>query len=48
MSNVDYANPGNDSRVLPDDFIPWRWVLSYTVHPQLLTPAKLGQEPALS
>src|SRR5215467_12808504 len=44
MSNVDYANPGNDGGVLPDDFIPWRWVLSYTVHPELLTPAKLGQE----
>jgi hypothetical protein len=41
---IDYANPGNDGGVLPNDFIPWRWVLSYTVHPELLTPAKLGQE----
>jgi len=44
VSNIDYANPGNDGGVLPDDFTPWRWVLSYTVHPELLTPARLGQE----
>lgn len=44
MSKPDYSNPGNDGGVLPDNFIPWRWVLSYTVHPELLAPAKLGQE----
>ena len=44
MSKLDYSNPGNDGGVLPDNFIPWRWVLSYTVHPELLAPAKLGQE----
>lgn len=40
---IDFSQAGSHG-ALPDNFTPWRWVLSYTVHPELFAPAKLGQE----
>jgi len=38
-----FSKPGNDG-VLPDDFTPWRWSVTYTVHPELLSPIKCERE----
>jgi hypothetical protein len=40
---VDFSKAGSHG-VLPENFTPWRRVLSYTAHPELLAPTKLGQE----
>jgi hypothetical protein len=40
----DFSKPGDDGGALPDGFIPWRRTLSYTVHPEMLSPVKCGQE----
>ncbi len=39
----DFSKPGDDG-ALPDSFPPWRWIVSYTVHPELLSPVKYAQE----
>jgi hypothetical protein len=38
-----FSKPGNDG-VLPADFSPWRLGITYTVHPELLSPIKCGRE----
>jgi len=43
MSQTDFSKPGNDG-VLPAGFVPWRWSVTYTVHPELLSPIKSGRE----
>jgi hypothetical protein len=39
----DFSKPGNDG-VLPAGFVPWRWSVTYTVHPELISPIKSGRE----
>jgi hypothetical protein len=39
----DFSKPGDDG-ALPDGFTPWRWAVTYTVHPELLSPVKHGRE----
>jgi hypothetical protein len=41
--NPDFSSPGSDGR-LPEDYVPWRWGVSYTVRPELLSPLVSGQE----
>jgi hypothetical protein len=43
----DFYKPGNDG-VLPDHFTPWRWGVTYTVHPELLSPIQSGREYRLT
>jgi hypothetical protein len=43
----DFSKPGNDG-VLPDHFTPWRWGVTYTVHPELLSPTQRGREYRLT
>jgi len=43
----DFSRPDNHG-VLPDGFIPWRWGVTYTVHPELLLPIKCGREYRLT
>src|SRR4051812_25930135 len=40
---ADLSKPGSEG-TLPDGFTPWRLVVAYTVHPELLAPLKYGQE----
>src|SRR5262245_58352623 len=39
----DFSSPGSDG-TLPDRFVPWRWVVAYTVRPYLLSRLKCRQE----
>src|SRR5438128_3071409 len=39
----DFSQPGADG-ALPDAFIPWRWGVTYTVRPELLSTLVPGQE----
>jgi hypothetical protein len=39
----DFSKPG-DEGALPEGFTPWRWVVSYTVHPQVLSGLACGKE----
>jgi hypothetical protein len=44
VSKLDFSKPGDDRGVLPGDFIPWRWGVTYTVHPEMFLHVKCGQE----
>src|SRR5689334_16912446 len=44
MPKPDFSKPGDDRGVLPDGFTPWRWGVTYTVHPEMLLHVKCGQE----
>src|SRR5690242_21245491 len=46
-SPSDFSKPGN-AGVLPDHFIPWQWGVTYTVHPELLSPVQCGREYRLT
>jgi hypothetical protein len=39
----DYSNPGEHGSI-PEGFSPWRWSVTYTVHPELHSPMKRGEE----
>src|SRR5262245_32048051 len=39
----DFSQPGSDGQ-LPEDYVPWRWGVSYTVRPELLSPLVCGEE----
>src|SRR5262249_39537427 len=39
----DFNKPGADG-TLPEGFNPWRWCLSYTVRPDILSPLVPGRE----
>ena len=39
----DFSRPGSAGS-LPEDYVPWRWGVSYTVRPELLTPLVCGEE----
>jgi hypothetical protein len=40
---ADFSKPGSAGE-LPDDFTPWKWGVSYTVRPELLSPLVCGEE----
>src|SRR5262245_31023971 len=40
---ADFSRPGHDG-ALPDGFTAWRWCLSYTVRPEILSTLVYGQE----
>jgi hypothetical protein len=43
----DFNKPGADG-TLPEGFNPWRWCLSYTVRPDILSPLALGREYSIA
>jgi len=43
FSGPDFSQPGNSGE-LPENFTPWKWAVSYTVRPELLSPLVCGQE----
>jgi hypothetical protein len=42
-SAPDFDNPGADG-VLPEGFVPWRWSVTHTIRPEMLSPLKSGTE----
>ena len=43
FETMDFSKPGSEG-VLPDGFIPWRWSVSYTVRPEVLSTLVCGEE----
>jgi hypothetical protein len=39
----DFDKPGADG-VLPEGFVPWRWSVTHSVHPEMLSPLSSGRE----
>lgn len=40
---ADFSRPGS-AGTLPEDYVPWRWGVSYTVRPELISPLVCGEE----
>jgi hypothetical protein len=40
----DFSQAGSDGIALPEGFSPWRWCVSYTVRPEILSPLIYGRE----
>jgi hypothetical protein len=43
QTDPDFSKPGEDG-ALPEGFTPWRWAVTYTVHPELISPVKARHE----
>jgi hypothetical protein len=42
-TKLDFSMPGSAGSV-PEDYVPWRWGVSYTVRPELISPLVCGEE----